>query len=411
MTNNPRQNKPAAETAIDRKESVSLVEPMLLGQTCPARSRLMDLSVELAKKSASFRRSLPPSLLASTATLLRAMNCYYSNLIEGNYTHPVDIERALISDYNADPKKRDLQLEAKSHMAVQQWIDEGALKGKAATVESVRQIHQRFYLNMPEILQWVEDPDTKERFQVVPGEWRHRDVQVGRHVPISPGAVPRFMERFEEAYARLGPSEVILSAAAAHHRLAWIHPFLDGNGRVMRLMSHAMLLDVLDTGALWSVSRGLARKVNDYKRHLAQCDLTRRNDLDGRGNLSEEALVDFTEFFLNTCLDQVNFMESLLQPDQLRARILIWADEEIRQGSLLPKAKIILDALLRHGELQRGEIPEMLGVGERMSRNVVANLSLKGVISSASTRAPLRLAFPAALASRWVPGLFPEQTL
>ena len=63
------------------------------------------------------------------------------------------------------------------------------------------------------------------------------------------------------------------AAAAAHHRLLWIHPFLDGNGRVARLMSHAMLLDTLESGGVWSIARGLARNVAAYKGHLAACDL------------------------------------------------------------------------------------------------------------------------------------------
>jgi len=108
---------------------------------------------------------------------------------------------------------------------------------------------------------WVEEPGTCERLRVMPGELRRRDVKVGRHVPVSPGAVPRFLARFEETYSRLGKTDAILAAAAAHHRLLWIHPFLDGNGRVARLMSHAMLLQSLDTGAVWSVARGLARAI------------------------------------------------------------------------------------------------------------------------------------------------------
>jgi len=48
------------------------------------------------------------------------------------------------------------------------------------------------------------------------------------------------------------------------------------------------------------LSRGLARNVVAYKAHLAACDMTRRNDLDGRGNLGEEALAEFTQFFLAT---------------------------------------------------------------------------------------------------------------
>src|SRR3546814_6261065 len=76
-------------------------------------------------------------------------------------------------------------------------------------------------------------------------------------------------------------------------------------------MSHAILREALDTGGLWSVTRGLARSERAYKSHLAACDLPRRNDLDGRGSLSEEALSEFAGFFLQTCIDQVTFMESL----------------------------------------------------------------------------------------------------
>jgi hypothetical protein len=168
------------------------------------------------------------------------------------------------------------------------------------------------------------------------------------------------------------------------------------------------LLEALDTGAVWSIARGLARNVRAYKGHLAACDLTRRNDLDGRGNLSEENLAEFTKFFLTTCIDQVSFMESLVQPDRLRARILIWAEEEIRLNRLPPKSGSILEAVLYRGELPRADAAGIVGTGDRQARRVVSALFDQGVLISESTRAHLRLAFPAALASRWMPGLFPE---
>lgn len=214
----------------------------------------------------------------------------------------------------------------------------------------------------------------------------------------------------ERSYARLGKADAILSAAAAHHRLLWIHPFVDGNGRVSRLMSHAMLLETLDTGGLWSVSRGLARSVSSYKSHLANCDLQRRNDLDGRGNLSEEALTGFTRYFLETCLNQVSFMESLVQPDRLRARIMMWAEEEMRLIALPPKAGQVLEAVLYRGQLPRGDVGDLLGLTARQARRIVAVLLERGVLTSESPRAPLHLAFPAALSARWTPGLFPERT-
>lgn len=402
-------SKADIEAVLDRGEMVSLMEPMLVGETSSNRSNLTDLALELAQKSAGFRRSLPESMLSSLADLVRAMNCYYSNLIEGHDTHPVDIERALKNDYSKDPKKRDLQLEAKAHISVQKWIDEGGLKGRAVTSDGICEIHRRFGELLPEDLLWVEDPDTNGRVRVVPGELRRRDVKVGDHVPISPGAVTRFLKRFEEVYARLSKTESILAGAPAHHRMVWIHPFLDGNGRVARLMSHAMLLETLDSGAVWSVARGLARNVEEYKGHLAACDRTRRNDLDGRGNLSEEAIAGFADFFLSVCLDQVNFMESLMQPDRLRARILLWVEEEIRLNHLAPRTGSVLEAVLYRGELPRGDVAAVVGTGDRHARRIVSALVERGVLISDSPRAPLRLVFPASLVPRWMPGLFPER--
>jgi Fic family protein len=394
---------------VDRQESVTAMEPLLIGEDSRHRGPLTDLAIDLAAKSAGFRRSLPPGVVTALADLVRSMNCYYSNLIEGHDTHPVDIERALKNDYSADPEKRDLQLEAKAHIAVQRWIDEGNVRGRAVTANGIREIHRRFCELLPEDMLWVEEPDTHERMRVVPGELRRRDVRVGRHIPVSPGAIPRFLAQVEKVYGAVGKTDAILAAAAAHHRLLWIHPFLDGNGRVTRLMSHAMLLETLDTGALWSVARGLARSEAAYKGHLTECDLPRRNDLDGRGNLSEEALASFTRFFLETCIDQVAFMEGLMRPDKLRTRILLWAEEETRLSNLPPKAGGLIEAVLYRGELPRGDVAGILGLTPRHARRIASSLIERGVFVSKGPRNPLLLAFPAALASRWMPGLFPER--
>ena len=386
------------------------MEPLVLAQGSPHRPALQDLAIELATRSAGFRRSLSDRVVIALADLVRSMNCYYSNLIEGHDTHPVDIERALKKDYSADPKKRNLQLEAAAHIAVQKWIDEGGLAGSATTSKAILEIHRRFCELLPDELLFIEHPTTKEKIAVIPGALREHDVEVGRHVPVSPGALPRFLQRFEDVYGALGKSETIVGAAAAHHRLLWIHPFLDGNGRVARLMSYATLRETLQTGGIWSIARGLARNVEAYKRHLANCDLPRRNDLDGRGSLSEEALAEFTRFFLETCLDQVKFMEELVQPDKLRARAKLWADEEIATGALPPKAGIVLDAILYRGALPRGDLPEILSTSPRSARRVVAALIERGVVTAQTTKSDLHIAFPARLAGRWMPGLFPEKT-
>lgn len=174
----------------------------------------------------------------------------------------------------------------------------------------------------------TRDGAERERIRIgVRGLWgsgktRDRSRERSLHGSISRLALAqcRFLGRFERIDGEIGKADAILSAAAAHHLLLWIHPFLDGDGRVARLMSHAMLLDLLGSGAIWSVARGLARQVEQRKQLLANCDLPRRNDLDGRGKLSEEALAEFTRFFLQVCIDQVAFMESLMQPDRTPGR-------------------------------------------------------------------------------------------
>lgn len=401
-------DKPALEPDLDRGEDTSRMEPLILPQGCRGRDQLNDVALQLAAASEGFRRSLPGPLVVALAELVRGMNCYYSNLIEGHNTHPVDIERAMNDDYSKDPAKRNLQLEARAHIEVQRWVDLGGVSGRSVTTEAICEIHRRFCALLPSELAIVTEPGTGRRLSVIPGELRREDVQVGRHVPVSPGALARFLRRFETVYGPLGRLETILAAAAAHHRLLWIHPFLDGNGRVARLMSHAGFLDTLKTGGLWSVARGLARRVSAYKEHLANCDAARRNDLDGRGALSEEALVDFTRFFLDVCLDQVRFMEELMQANRLRARVLVWIEEETKGGSLPLKSGQVMEAVLFRDELPRGDVPALLGMGERHSRRIVAALLNRGVLRSQSSRAPLFLALPASTAHRFMPGLFPD---
>ena len=235
------------KTVSDRGEKTTLMEPLLIGHSSQHRPELTDL--------------------------VRAMNCYYSNLIEGHKTHPVDIERAMRENYSKETRKRDLQLEARAHVTVRRWIDRDGLTGKAATRAGICEIHKRFCELLPDDL-------------------------------------------------------------------------------------------------LWAIARGLAGQENTYKAQLQACDLPRRNDLDGCGSRSEEALVEFTRFFLQTCLDQVSFMENLVEPNRLRDRIRLRAEEERRADALLPQAGKVLDAVVYRGELPRGDVPEIVGTGERQARSI-----------------------------------------
>jgi len=199
----------------------------------------------------------------------------------------------------------------------------------------------------------------------------------------------------------------VIAVAAAHHRFVWIHPFYDGNGRVVRLMSHAMLKRLGVGSSLWSAARGLARNVNSYKSLLMAADEPRRGDLDGRGSLSLAALVEFCDFFLATCVDQVDYMRSILEPGELLRRIEIYTEDEVRAGRMPKGSFPLLREALLAGEFERGQAPTITGYKERMARMALAQLLESGVLVSTGPRAPVRLGFPIGVVDRWFPALYP----
>ncbi len=383
------------------------MEPML-----PAEGNrlLEDLAFDLAAKANALAGQINPIVTASVGSLVRSMNCYYSNLIEGHNTHPHDINRALQKDYAADHGRRMLQLEAVAHITVQQAIDENKDDSSAPASRAYSLwLHREFCRLLPDELLWVEDPLSGRRVHVQPGKFREGGVIVGRHVPPDADKIPRFLDRFEQAYDATGLSKVrrVVSIAAAHHRFLWIHPFFDGNGRVARLMSHAMLKRLGVGSSLWAVSRGLARNAAQYKSLLMAADEPRRGDLNGRGSLSQEALILFCEFFLRVCLDQVEFMGFILRPTELLRRMEPYVEEEIR-AERLPKGSfpLLREALLA-GEFERGMAPSITGYKERMARNVLSGLLKTGLLVSPGPKSPVRLGFPLMAVDRWFPALYP----
>jgi len=250
---------------------------------------------------------------------------------------------------------------------------------------------------------------TQREVEVKPGELRDGEVEVGRHLPPPAEDVPQFLQRIEEAYdpRRLLPTRRLIAVAATHHRLLWVHPFYDGNGRVARLVAHAMLLRFGVGSSVWPVARGLARSVERYKTSLMLADEARHGDLDGRGALSESRLREFCEFFLEACIDQVNFMESLLQPAELLRRMKLFVDDEV-SAQRLPRGSLALlrEALLA-GSVERGRAAELTGYQERRGREILAALLKAGLLVSQGPRAPVRLGFPLEVAERWFPRLYP----
>lgn len=389
------------------------MEPMLPDES---DQRLAELATELIAKASRLSGALHPITQKAIAELVRPMNSYYSNRIEGHQTHPHDIDRALRSDFSQDREKRDLQQEAVAHIRVSKALREGALMDAGADPSSIaflKGLHKAFYDQLPERFRMVESREGGPR-AVVPGEFRDAEVQVARHIGPASSSVPRFMQRFEEAYRRSAiPSRVrrVVAIAAAHHRLAWIHPFLDGNGRVMRLYSDACFMtEELDAGGIWSIARGLARNRERYYDLLAQADAPRRGDLDGRGNLSLRGLEDFCAFFLKTAIDQVEFMHQALMPASMDRRIDLFVDRMVADGRMRTEARYILKELFARGELARADAERITGRSDKTLALITDNLLAQDLLSrrKAGVAVVFEPKYPIMISPWILPGLYPD---
>jgi Fic family protein len=387
------------------------MEPMLLdGATAP----IADVLADLTARASTLGAALHPRTAQQLASLVRVMNSYYSNLIEGHITRPRDIERALSGDLDDDEGRRNLQIEAAAHVRVQAHIDrlfaEGALSDPVS-VDFLRGLHAEFYQDAPEAMLLIKG--AKHSFVMEPGRFRDKpeqDVEVGRHLPPSSERVAAFMDRFAERYARdrLGTAGKILAIPAAHHRFNYIHPFPDGNGRVSRLMSHAMIQTAgIGAHGLWSVSRGLARGIEsrqEYKQMMARADTPRQGDRDGRGNLSLAALEEFVLWFLKVCLDQVTFMSGLFDLPNLTARLRLYVE---RSGRLKPEGFRLLEEAAIRGEFARGDADRITRLPERTARVILGQLIDEGLLDSETPKGPVSLRFPTKALDLLFPQLFP----
>lgn len=377
---------------------------------------LADLTCEILRKAGALSVQLPSAIVRTrVANLVREMNSYYSNLIEGHKTLPKDIERAMRNDYSKNPAKRANQCLNRAHIEVEKLMLERLQKEPALSIHSSEflcWLHHEFYSRLPEDLHFSEDKNGK-KYRIEPGALRSFEVVVGPHQPPHFNALPKMMSRFQNFYSsdNIFSTKQLVALAAAHHRLTWIHPFGDGNGRVTRLYSHAWLVRCkADSFGLWTLARGLARQRTAYYDHLRNADGPRWNDLDGRGNLSDRALGDFCQFMLRTMLDQIDFMDGLLQLQNLNTRIERYLHLEVLDLEAKTRDRLarLLKSALIEGEIERGRVGEIVGLSSTSSRDIIRLAIKEQLLDSASEKGPLSLVFSSKTIESYFPKLFQD---
>ncbi len=379
--------------------------------------RVLEKAHDLRTEAGRLAGFCQPGVSRELAVLLRSMNSYYSNKIEGEHTRPVEIAQALARVFSEDSEKARMQRLALAHIETERWIHDRTVEPRALyAVPAVQDIHRHLFAQLEPGDRIVQlhgiGGEVVEQVTVEPGEIRRRDVAVRHHVAPAWQALDMLLARWSDAYGRVRRGELqIVAAAAAHHRLAWIHPFYDGNGRTARLHSLALMQSLALTNGLWSPLRGLARKSSIYAEKLANADMPRMGDLDGRGQRSQKMLVEWIDFFLDVCLDQIRFMSSMLNLQQMQDRLsALLAHEEkvVRRGIRLEALRPLHYLFTTQGELMRGEFATMTGLRERTATMLIGRLIEAGLLVSDSQRGAVRFGIPMGSLRFLFPGLWPE---
>lgn len=389
------------------------MEPMLPSH---GKHSLAELTTEIFRKAGALSTQIPSAIVRGRiARLVREMNSYYSNLIEGHKTLPRDIEKALTADFSNDPIKRANQILNRAHIEVEAEMIERLAQQPDLCIHSpdfIMGLHRAFYERLPKEMHWSQS-QSGQKYQIEAGKFRTFEVVVGTHQPPRHDSLPHMLKRFTEVYSdrTMLATDRLTALASAHHRLAWIHPFGDGNGRVIRLYSHACIVRAkVDGFGLWTLSRGLARRRQEYYGALSGADQKRWNDLDGRGRLSDRGLGDFCEFFLQTMLDQIDFMNELFQFDTLSHRIEAHLHFNLVKLSAKDRDRLsrLLKAALLEGEIERGRVSEIVGVSETVARELTGLALKEELVESATPKGPLSLVFSSKTLEHYFPKLYQD---
>lgn len=368
-------------------DSISWLEPLLIDPVPADMVEMADLMLTLKGRLEGL---YPHETADRIAQLLQLTNSFYSNLIEGQYTEPKVIEQKARIRRSA----KQLTEIATSHVHLQRALeriidrDAGPEWPRLFSISLVSLTHRGLFRDASEQELKIEGLEAP----MVPGELRdiaQLNVSVGQHDAPAFQAVRPMLERMQVVYGRIAdPRYRLIAALAYHHRLAWVHPFPDGNGRVVRMITHLQLLKLGLASPLWSISRGLARNHEAYYQHLAQADQHRQGDLDGRGQLSLKALQAFVRFMLRTCIDQMTYMLDALDRDTLRARIerAVAFDERFIAAGIKPEAARALHILITQGAVLRNDFKVYMGLGERTAISQLKQLVLLGVVDSPSPK-------------------------
>jgi len=263
----------------------------LLGQCYAYINSMLNIPIRPDYRRQMLQVSLNKGALATTA-------------IEGNTLSEEDLAQ-IQSGRDLEPSRKYQQQEVENILAAFNAILGELINEKKPEIVS------------PELIRRFNEMVGKnvgKAFNGNPGQFRRRNVFVGVYRPPSFEMVEEFVQKLCDWLIRnfhyeqeQNIDEAVLEAIVAHVYIAWIHPFLDGNGRTARLLEFYLLMRA---GVPSIASHILSNHYNDtrteYYRQLQQTTET--------GDLSS-----FFQYALEGFRDGLEYTIDVIHKDQIES--------------------------------------------------------------------------------------------
>jgi Fic family protein len=225
------------------------------------------------------------------------------------------------------------------------YVEEAIQPGSPISEHFIRELHQ------------LTVEGLEREGDLTPGQYRKKTVVIAgaEHLPPDPIAVSGYMEELTDFINQEhAPKYDLLKMALAHHRFCWIHPFGNGNGRVVRLLSYAMLIkygfNVQAGGRVLNPTAVFCNDRNSYYSMLSQADTG-----------TDEGLADWSLYVLRGIRDELQKIDNLTRYDYLKREILAPALVYSRDRELITEQEeSVLSMAIDKREFKAGDVNKVL---------------------------------------------------
>ncbi|MDQ2077750.1 Fic family protein [Marinimicrobium sp. ABcell2] len=326
-------------------------------------SQLTDTLIELNHlRKLRLQGTTAPWIFFQLRDIFHILESVGSARIEGNRT---TISEYIEKKIENNERSSERVSEIANVEAAMKFIEENIGEGSDVTHLFIRELHQ------------LVVGDLTREGDKTPGAYRTWNVEItaSTHVPPESFKVQPYMDELLDFVNKKGPDKYdLLKTAIAHHRFTWIHPFGNGNGRVVRLITYALLIKYgfnVKDGKILNPTAVFCNDRDFYYEKLSEADTG-----------TDESLLSWCDYVLTGILQEVTKVNKLLDFNFLYKKILVpTLSLAIDRGYLNNEEARVLSVGIKKQHFKAGELDGALeGLTIRQRTHLISKMKDSGFI-------------------------------